>query len=147
MKRARFVSSRRRYDGFTLMECIIVIVILAIAAVGISSIQARIYNGQSSIKNLQVGTQLMQECAEQALGTRLFNTNWYEAAFDQDGSGHTTSFGTNLCNGVPALTGYTIPTVTIADQTGSICPADAICKSVSITQGGLSAVTVLLVGF
>ena len=56
--------------GFTLVESIIVLVVLGIAAVAMISLQGNIFYSQSSSKDIQVGAQLMQECAEQILAMR-----------------------------------------------------------------------------
>lgn len=125
--------------GFTLIECIIVIVVLAIASIGIGSLHATIFDGQSSLQDIQVRTRLMEECAENVLATRRHTTEGYAAV-------STAAFGTNLCGGVTALTGYAIPTVTFTDPyTGTACPADHSCKLAVITHSGLTPLTVMLV--
>jgi prepilin-type N-terminal cleavage/methylation domain-containing protein len=56
--------------GFTLVESIMVLVVLGIGAAAIVSLQANVFKGQSGNADLEVGVQLMQECAEQVLATR-----------------------------------------------------------------------------
>ena len=62
----RYAASK----GFTLVESIMVLVVLAIAAAGIATLSGNIFNSQADNKTLQVGMQLMQECAEHVLATR-----------------------------------------------------------------------------
>ena len=116
--------------------------VLAIAAAGITALQGNLFTGQSSIKDLQVRSRLMLECAEQVIAVRHFTPDGYNDGVT------TTSFGTNLCGGVPALAGFAIPSVTITDPyTGTACPANGTCKTVSITQNGLTPLTLLLVDY
>jgi len=131
----------RGFSGFTLIETIMVLVLLAIAAVGISSVQGNIFARQSSVKDLQVRTRLLMECAEQILAVRRHMEDGYEQVA-------TTSFGTNLCGGVPVLAGYSIPSVTITDPySGAACPTGSSCKLVSITQAGMTPVTVMVADY
>ena len=58
-----------RCQGFTLVETIIVMVVVAIAAAGISIMTGNIFNSQDSNTTLQVGMKVAQECAEQVLAT------------------------------------------------------------------------------
>ena len=144
MRRARpciFAHS----SGFTLVESIIVLVVLAIAAVAIVSLQGNIFTGQSDNKDLQVGVQLMQECAEQILAIR--QKNGYS-----DSSLTDRSAATSNCSGM-TVTGYSAATVTITSGNSSTtgmaaCPTSTgtDCKLVSITEGGLTPVTLMLVG-
>lgn len=141
-----FVNSR----GFTLIESIIVLILLGIASIGIISLQGNIFSGQGVNKNLIVSAQLMQECAEQILATR--RTGGFNAAPLADSAAATGS-----CSGI-TLAGYSAPAVTItAGNSTTIiggvlvmlaCPyaTGSNCKLVSIAQGGLTPVTLLLVG-
>lgn len=134
-------DSRARSGGFTLIEVLIVVVLLGVSAVGIGSMQGRIFKGQTGMKDLQVGTRLMQECAEQVLGVRRFTAGGYAAVTD-------SNFGTNLCGGVTAAPGYTIPSVSFTDPyTGASCPAGRACKLVAITQNGITPLTLMLVDY
>ncbi len=126
--------------GFTLVESIMVLVVLGIAAAGIISLQGRIFSGQSDIKNIQVGVQLMQECAERVLATRKGSSDGYAAVT-------SPSFGSNACGGMTAFGSYLIPSVTLTPYTGAGCPTSGICKLASITQGGLTPITLMLVSY
>ncbi|ROZ68594.1 type II secretion system protein [Ramlibacter sp. WS9] len=135
---------RRRDHGFTLIECIIVIVVLAIAGTGIAAMQGNIFDGQSSVKDLQIRIRLMEECAEQVLAVRRFTVDESYAAVSNG------SFGTNLCGGLtaPAQAGYAIPTVSITEgYTGTACPTNGTCKLVTITQNGMTPLTLMLADY
>lgn len=147
--------SRRRFAlitperGFTLIESIIVIVTLAIAAVGIIALNSNIFMGRESNRKLQVGSALMQECAEKILATR--RENGYEHA-----SLAQTTDNQVICAGT-AVTDYVAPVVTITPGNSntlgtSACPFNDVsdtdandCKQVSITQDGMTPILLLLV--
>lgn len=148
MRRARPCIVARS-SGFTLVESIIVLLVLAIAAVAIVSLQGNIFYGQSDNKDLQVGVQLMQECAEQILAIRQNNSqnNGYS-----DSSLTDRTAATSNCSGM-TVTGYSAAKVTITSGNSSTtgmaaCPTSTgtNCKLVSITEGGLTPVTLMLVG-
>ncbi len=128
------------HKGFTLIESIIVMVVLGIAAVAIINLQGNIFFGQSANKNMQIGVQLMQECAEQVLATRRGSRGGYTAVA-------SPRFGTNACGGMTAFSSDSIPSVTLTPYTGAGCPTGGTCKLVSITQGGLSPITLMLVNY
>ena len=137
----RFTAHR----GFTLVESVIVLVLLSMAAAAIVSLQANIFTGQSGNKNLQVGVQLMQECAEQVLSIRQKNGYTDSSLTDRTAA-------TSNCSGM-TVTGYSAATVTITSGNSSTtgmaaCPTSTgtDCKLVSITEGGLTPVTLMLVG-
>ena len=126
-----------RERGFTLIETLMVVVVLGIAAVTISSLQGNIFKGQSVNKDIQVGVQLMQECAEQVLAVR--QTSGFAGV-----SG--VNFGINKCGAMSALGAYSLPSVSfISPYTDVACPSGGTCKLVSITQGGLAPITLVLV--
>jgi hypothetical protein len=127
---------------------------MGIAAAGIISMQGTVFQGQAVNKDIQVGVQLMQECAELILAKR-------RAAGYGDAS---LAAGTSTaCSGI-TLTGYSSPTVTItagsaipaggsagSPTTISACPSSTAssCKLVSIKQqqGGLTPITLMLVSY
>ena len=141
MKPHRHISARR-LRGFTLVELIMVIVMLGIAGVGISSMQGSLFTGAASVKDMQVRTPLMLECAEQVLAVRRFTEDGYAAV-------NATAFGANLCgSGFTTLSGYTIPSVTITDPyTGAACPTGSSCKLVTISQNGMTPLTLMLMDY
>lgn len=136
------MQPRRRSRGFTLVETIIVMIVLGIAAAGIIAMQGRLFNGLTTVDGMQVSSRLMLECAEQVLAVRRHSEDGYANVITTNG------YGGNQCAGVPILTGFTIPTVAITESyQGAACPATYTCKEVVITQGGLAPVTVMLVDY
>lgn len=128
------------HRGFTLVETLMVMVVIGLATVTIARVQGGLFANQSTMRSLQVGTGLMQECAEQVLGVRRWTLDGYNAV-------SSTTFATNACGGVAALPGSTVPSVTLASYTGTACPPGATCKTATITQNGLTPVTVMLVDY
>ncbi len=134
--------------GFTLVETIIVVVVLSIAAVAIISMQGNIFYGQSGNKDLQVGVQLMQECAEQILATRRH-------------SGGYTAVNTNTCSALGNVGGFGTPSVTVTANNVSgtpSCPSNITCcpsnsstctVAVTVSKAGanLTPVTLELVNY
>lgn len=141
MKPARIVRLAA-IKGFTLVETLLVMVVLGIAAVSIISLQGNIFSGQANNQTVQVGVQLMQECAEQILARRRSSTTGYGY------SGVTTATcGINsITSNVPSSLGA--PTVTLKDDTGSIVTtcATTICL-VTISTAGLTPITLQLVNY
>ena len=128
--------------GFTLVESVIVMLVLAIAGVAIVAMQGKLFTGTSTVKTMQVSSRLMLECAEQVLAARRHAEDGYAVVASTNG------FGSAQCGGVTVLTGYTVPTVSITESfTGPACPSTFTCKSVTITQGGLTPVTLMLVDY
>jgi len=144
-----------RQRGFTLIESIIVIVVMAIAALAIISLNANIFTGRADNRNLLVGTALMQGCVEKILATRRVPLN-ANVGYDDPLLAPTTA-NTTLCgDGQMAVTGYVAPTVTItngnASTLGTACPYTSTsdpdandCKLVSITQNNMTPILLLLV--
>jgi prepilin-type N-terminal cleavage/methylation domain-containing protein len=120
--------------GFTLIELILVVITLAIAALGIATQSSHIFDSQDANKTLQVGLQLMNECAEQVLAT----------------SRAGGFVATPACT--QTFTGFAAPAVTTTSPyTGAACPAGSTCKLVTISVapssgGSLTPITLLLVG-
>jgi prepilin-type N-terminal cleavage/methylation domain-containing protein len=128
--------------GFTLIETMMVIVVLAVAGTGIAALQGNMFSKQSNISTLQVKNQLLLECAEQILAVRKYTADGFYTIT----SG--TSYGSAACGGLTALSGYTVPTVTITDPyTGAGCPSPGTCKLVVISQTGASSVTLMLANY
>lgn len=128
--------------GFTLIELIIIIVVVAIASVAVVALNAHIFSGQTTNTSLQIGSALMQECAEHVLAVR--KNSGYAAVT-------SASFATNKCGSVTQFVGggvtYAIPSVSITDPyAGGGCPGT--CKLVSITQGDITTpINLMLVSY
>ena len=134
----RFAGAR----GFTLVESIIALVLVALAAATIVSMQGNIFFGQSGNRDLEVGVQLMQECAEQVLATRR-----------QSGYSAVTSSTCNISSitaNIPS--GFNAPGVILKDDTNSTvtpCASSTCTVTISVTKGSttLTAVTLRLVNY
>jgi prepilin-type N-terminal cleavage/methylation domain-containing protein len=127
----------RRSRGFTLVESIIVMLVLGLAALGITAMQGRLFTGLDTVDGMQLSTRVMLECAEQVMAQRRHTENGYANVVLANGNGG------NLCADVP-----NVPTVTVVEPfTGPACPTNYTCKTVAITTGGLAAVTVMLVDY
>jgi prepilin-type N-terminal cleavage/methylation domain-containing protein len=113
------------HRGFTLIETIIVMVILGIGAAAIVSLQGNIFQGQSGNQNMQVGVQLMQECAEQVLAIRR-------------NSGYT-AVTTSACSNLGNYGGFGTPSVTLKnDSNASVtaCASTTCTATITISNGG-----------
>ena len=128
----RFAASR----GFTLIESILVVVLLGLAAATIISMQRNIFFSQDGNRDLEVGVQLMQECAEQILAIRRQ-------------SGYPVDAG--ACSTLGNTGGFGAPSVTVNADAGAACPAGGTCSqvviSVSKTGASLTPVTLELVSY
>jgi len=136
------IASPRSHRGFTLIETIAAMVILAIAAATIINMQSSLFKNQSGVTNLQVASRLQAECAEQVLGVAL-NQGYFQVL----PTGSSGTFGTHQCDTLTAYGSNNLPTVTFTDPyTGTGCPAGQSCKLVIVTQDSLQPITLLLVG-
>lgn len=126
--------------GFTLLELIAVIVILAVAAVPITGLFTKASLSLINNQRIQTATQLAQEQAELILGRR--RNQGFAAIFP--GSYPETLAGNY--NGFTRTTTITQPVVPPAG-----CPAGALCDqvTVSVTSGAaaLSEITFVLVNY
>jgi len=127
--------------GFTLLELIAVIVILAVAAVPISGLFTKAGLNLLTNQRIQTATQLAQEQAELILGRRR---NQGFAAIATGAWPPETLTGNYA--GFNRLT-----TVTQATGSPAACPAAALCDEVrvSVNAGGnvLSELTFVLVNY
>lgn len=137
---------RASHRGFSLIESIIALVLLAIASASIIGLNATIFNGRSDGQAIQVGVQLMQECAEHILALR--RAHGFTAAPLANSTAATASCNTMV------LTGYAAPTATLTignstDNGMGACPnaTGSNCKLVAIQQGSLPAITLMLVNY
>lgn len=122
--------------GFTLVESIIVLVVLGIAAAGIAMQSGHIFDSEADNRTMQVGLQLMQECAERVLATSRASP----------GVAITPS-----CPAALAGSGFAAATATPSAYAGAGCPSGNTCRLVTIkvaTTGGVTLnnpITVLLI--
>lgn len=134
---------RFRTGGFTLVELLIVMVVLGIAAVTIASLSANLFRGQTESRALAVGTPLMQECAELLLAKG--RADFTDAALA------SSTAATTACSTI-SLGAYAAPTVTISAGNSATsglaaCPfaSGSDCKRVSVSQDGLAPLVFMLV--
>ena len=132
-------------QGFTLIESVIALVLLAIASVAIVSLQGSIFSGQSDNKNLEVGVQLMQECAEQILAKR-HKTSGTQSTADY------LLVANSLCTGLGNFGGFGAPSVTLKDAsnaTVTTCASATCTATISISNGAttLTAITLRLANY
>jgi prepilin-type N-terminal cleavage/methylation domain-containing protein len=129
--------------GFTLLEIIIVIVLMAIAVVGVGSMQRSLFSGESSIADVQARSRLLAECGEQIWAIRRRAQDGYAQITDST----LNLYGTNKCGSVTTFPTYAIPTVGATTYTGLACPAGAACQQVQISQGSMTPLTVLMIDY
>ena len=134
-----------RAQGYTLVELVTVIILLGFAVTGIVLMQSKLFSATRSNEDIQVGTFLMQGCAEHLLAVR--QAQGYGAA-----TLATSANATSACSAITA-SGYAVhaaPSVTITaivNDTNTGCPAGMGCKLVTVQQGSLSPVSLLLVAY
>ena len=115
--------------GFTLIELIIAIVVVAIAAVAIGSAFAYMSRSQVLSLDLQTASQLAQECAEHIVGRARKPNNYALVA--------PVGANSTICDALPAPGAGFTRTVNIQDAgvTGAICTAGWACKHVQVIAG------------
>lgn len=128
--------------GFTLIETLIVMVVLGIAAVTIAGLSSNLFIGQSQNRQIVVGSQLMQQCAELLLS---------KARVDfADSCLADANAATACCSGFTA-TGYSAPVVTSMTSGNSsttgmgACPysVGSSCKLLKISQGSMQPIVLM----
>ncbi len=124
-----------RRAGFSLIELIMVIVVVSIAAVSIGSAFSYIARAQGRGTDLLGATQVAQECAEHILGRARKPNNFALVVA-----------GGTACDAIviPAGYGRVVLVTDIAGASGTICTgAGWACKSVVVTATrGVATVTV-----
>jgi prepilin-type N-terminal cleavage/methylation domain-containing protein len=121
-----------RSAGFTLIELVIVIVVLAIGVVAIGSAFAYMARSLSVNEDLQYSWQIAHECAEHILGQARAPRGHFTAV--------AAGAGSAICNGM-AVAGYTrVVNVTNMPTGGALCSAGWACKRVEIlvTKGSMT---------
>jgi prepilin-type N-terminal cleavage/methylation domain-containing protein len=128
------MNTSARQHGFTLLEMIMVIVIVALASVPILGQFSQAASALLIDESTQTATQLAQERAEGVLALR--RTSGYAAI----ATGTTTDTLTGN------YSGYTRTLTVNAPATGSGCASGATCKEVivNVASGGKTRATVTL---
>ncbi|MBV8468679.1 MAG: type II secretion system protein [Burkholderiaceae bacterium] len=121
------VASRRRRQGFTLIESIGAIILLGIAAAGIVTVQSGVFNSQNRARYLAAGVELQQACAERLVGVR--NQQGYSAV------------ATGLCSGVGSGGGFSAPTytLTVGGTSTSPCSGSTCTAVISVSPAASAA--------
>jgi prepilin-type N-terminal cleavage/methylation domain-containing protein len=114
--------------GFTLVELILAIVVVAIAAVAIGSAFAYMARSQVLSSDLQRASQIAQECAEHIVGLGRRPGSYAAVA--------PVALNSTICNTLPAITpGFTrtVDVVNVAGAGAAFCSAGWACKRIQIT--------------
>jgi len=122
--------------GFTVVELIIAIVVVAIAAVAIGSAFAYMTRSQVLSTDLQRASQIAQECAEHIVG-RGRKPGSYAAV--------PSALNSTICDTLPSPGAGFSRTVSIRDQAaagvwGAVCTNPWGCKHVQVTAARGAAV-------
>jgi Tfp pilus assembly protein PilV len=123
---------RRRQDGFTLFETVLVIALLTMVSLGLLAMQPQVYKTQTTGRDQFIGLELMRACAERLLAVRR--------------SIGYVSVTTSVCNGMGGMGGFASnPTVTLADAGGNsitACSTATCTATISIAKTAAPAATV-----
>jgi prepilin-type N-terminal cleavage/methylation domain-containing protein len=115
------MNTSRAPQGFTLMEILVAILLLAILAVSVIGLNSQLFMQSANMHNLQIGTQLQQACLEHLLDQR------------KSSSGFNTTFSCSTLNSY----GFTLSVTTSALNT-SPCPNPNTfsCKKLTVEVAG-----------
>lgn len=132
MKRTR--PCRAAVGGFTLIETLIVMVVLGIAAATVAKLTGAMFTGQTKNPVLIAGTQVMEQCAEHVLALKR--------------SGGYTSITSSSCSGVAGLTAPDSLRLFCGVPPAGAALSCAVCSTactVEVRASGLLPLTVRLV--
>ena len=151
MTSLRFAAAR----GFTLIELIIVMVVLGIAAVSVISLSSNIFMGLQDNRDTLAKSQLMQECFESLLAKGRYKFSDPDLATTTSANAYCQQFtliGTGYAYGAPTVTSLITGqsnTTLLPDVAIPACPystSDAKkCKLITITHGSMSPIYLMLV--
>ena len=133
-------ACRRRQSGFTLLEMVAVVVILAVAAVPLAGLFSQAGYRAMQDEALQGATQLAQERAEYLMAVR--RRNGYS----------DPAVSTGLVESLTGrYSGYTRTTTLTDPFAGAACPTGASCKQLRVDVGRdgqtLAHIAVVLVDY
>lgn len=120
----------RTATGFTLIETIIAMLLLALVSVVIVKFNGGLFYRASDIQSIQQSSLMVQSCVDRIIGIRK----------SKDVFANPASVLNSSCDTLPSLmTGMTI-SVTSAISTSPLCPSGKTCVQVDIktTNGGVS---------
>ncbi|WP_158236108.1 prepilin-type N-terminal cleavage/methylation domain-containing protein [Limnohabitans sp. JirII-31] len=115
-------TTRRSQRGFTLIEMVVSMLVLGIAATAIITLNSNLFYRLTDVRDLQTGTQLLQACAEKVMATR--RRSGFSAVFE--------------CDEMSNFDGFDVPKISTQTVTGTSaitdsCPVNVQCKQVVIT--------------
>ena len=114
------MAAHTRQTGFSLLEIIITIVVLGIAAVAILSMFGQAAGSLAINEDIQTAAQLAQSCSEHVLATRRASPSGY------------TALDSTVCDTLPTVAGF-VRSVIVSDPfSGAACPGAAPCKELLI---------------
>jgi type II secretory pathway pseudopilin PulG len=124
--------TRARCRGFTLIELIAIIVLVAMAATALLGLYANVSGTMDDNQDTQVAAQFAQECSEHVLAFRRSTA---------PGRGYTNlpiGPGVNLCNGFSGFSDFATPPATVdvvAHSAASLpaCPSAAAGSCLLVT--------------
>ena len=136
--------NRHAAKGFSLVELVIVIVVVAGGAAAILSLNGTASRSTAVDQDIQIASQLAQECSEHIFALRRSTTY----ASIPVGTGNTT-----ICP-FPAIQGFSSPPATVditSVTSGSLAACPNTCKTVlvKVSKGGqiLAQTTFMLVNY
>lgn len=126
--------------GYSLIELIIVIVVLAVAVVGIGSAFAYLSRSQRLGVELQMATQIAQECAAHVIGRGRKPGSYANV--------QPVLSPSSICDGLPAVPAGYARVVNVSDMPagGALCSAGWACRRVEILVS-TSGVTLVALNF
>lgn len=125
MTAGRIPSAAR---GFTLLETVIVILILGVAATAVIRLNTGLFYSSIDSRDVQLNTQLLQACAEKISASRRLS-----------GFIETAGFYDALCESLPiGPAGSDRFAVTTSASVGESCPTGATCQDIVIGVNGSS---------
>ena len=121
--------------GFTLIEMVMSIVIISIAAVALLNATMNSGRALRLTDRVQIGATFVNECGEYIAASRRSGANTY------------AQVNTTVCNFLTLPAGFT-RTVALSALTSSACPPGATCQSVTISaydNGTLASQGVMMI--
>ena len=136
---------RRVQAGFTLIEIVVIILILGIASAAVIKMVGQVASGGTDNQTLQVGSTLLQECAEWVVANHRRDKSFYDSVL-------IVGTSTNCFSGPSSYGGFDQPIVTITDISGtSSCPSGSSCKqavfSISNSGTALNPINLIVVKY
>jgi prepilin-type N-terminal cleavage/methylation domain-containing protein len=121
-------QTKQASKGFTLLETVIVILMLGVAATAVIRLNTGLFYSANDSRDVQINSQLLQACAEKITASRRLT-----------GLNETAGFYDALCENLPiGPVGSDRFTVSTSASVGESCPAGATCLDIVIRVNGTS---------